>query len=121
VSVHGRHPQFLAREMGNCSRRQGVQQQSSTTAVAAILTPQSRRYVQRKWRWAIKRVIVMLRVREAWSKLGKSLSAAKGDESHLAKVRRKVWAELGGYFNRPARKNLFGHLVRKNGILQLRT
>jgi hypothetical protein len=109
--------------MGNCSRRQGVQQQSPgpTCQPTSTTTTTTTTSVQRKWRWAIKRVIVMLRMREAWNKEGTSLKAAKaqGDDSDLAKVRRKAWAELG-HKRRKVWKNLFGHVVRKSGILQLR-
>ena len=72
-----------------------------------------------RFRLAARRVIVLLRLRRTWSRIGARLQIlGQGDVSSFARSLRSTFVVLGNYLR--TLKSLFSHLERRKGVLQCR-
>ena len=97
-----------------CSRRRSAQPDVPVEQEELLIPPVSRP----TFKTAVRRVIALLAIRKEWSQRGKQLHQEEARDSRPRRLRQKRWAKIGILLHR--RKDLFDHVVRRNGILNYR-
>ena len=98
-----------------CSRRRSAQPDVPVEQEDWLLIPPVSRPT---FKTAVRRVIALLAIRKEWSQRGKQLHQEEARDSRPRRLRQKRWAKIGILLQR--RKDLFDHVVRRDGILKYR-